>query len=98
MSHPYVLIVAVVATAPLLVPLAHVFFGTWSQFAEETGLVGRDDGHGLRGLWSRFTAHASDVVLAALLDLMGLIVAYALVLFFAYHAMLWSLPILCLDP
>jgi hypothetical protein len=91
MSSLYVFLAALALTAPLLVPLARVFFGTWTQFAEETGLRTSNERGDLQELWSRFTAHASDVLSAALLDMLGLFVAYVVVLGLAYHLLAWLL-------
>jgi hypothetical protein len=87
----YVFLAALVLTAPLLLPLARVFFGTWAQFAEETGLRTSNDRDDVRDLWSRFTAHPGEVLSAALLDALGLFVAYVVVLGLAYHALAWVL-------
>jgi len=90
-SPLYVFLAAMALTAPVLIPLARVFFGTWAQFAEETGLRTRRDRGDLRELWSSFTSHASDVLFAALLDMLGLFVAYVVVLGLAYHVLAWLL-------
>ena len=86
-----IFLAAMVLTAPLLVPLARVFFGTWAQFAEETGLQAPERGNDPRALWSNFAAHASDVLSEAMLDALGLFVAYVVVLGVTYHALAWML-------
>ena len=89
MSHPYLLLTAVAVTAPLLVPLVRVFFGTWAQFADETGLRSGCARNHPDVAWSKFSTHVPDVVSTALLDLLGLFLAYAAVLAIAYHVLVW---------
>lgn len=88
MSHPYLLIAAVVVTVPLLVPLAHVFFGTWAQFTEEAG-IGALQRNLAASTWSNLIARVASVLSTAAVDLLGLFLAYAAVLAIAYHALAW---------
>ena len=90
MREPHIVVAALVLTAPLLVPLAHVFFGTWSQFADEVGLRGDGAPDTLRDAWSRFTMHPTDVLFEVARDLLGLFVAYAIILATAYHVLAFA--------
>lgn len=89
MSKSHILIAALLLTAPVLIPLVHLFFGTWPQFADETGLRARNAPPTLRDAWSRFTMRPADVLFEVARDLLGVFVAYAIVLAAAYHALVF---------
>jgi len=89
MSHPYVLLAALAVTAPLVGPLARVFFGTWPHFAYDAGLRPVPEHLRWAEIKSQLSTHFSSVVSAFLLDLLGFFVAYAAIAGTAYHALLW---------
>jgi len=89
MSHPYVLLAALAATAPLIAPLARVFFGTWPHFAYDAGLRPVPERLRWAEIKPQLSAHLSSVVSTFLLDLLGFFVAYAAIVGTAYHTLLW---------
>jgi len=97
MPHPYVLLIALLLTAPLILPLARVFFGTLPQFADDAGLRPLPAHPRWTELRSSVGSHLSSVVSTALLDLMGFFVAYAAVVAVVYHVLVWALAFFARD-
>src|SRR5713101_2912531 len=91
MPHPYVLLIALLLTAPLIRPLARVFFGTLPQFADDAGLRPLSAHPRWTELRSTFGTHLPSVLSTALLDLMGFFVAYAALVAVVYHVLAWTL-------
>ena len=91
MSRVHVLLSALVLTAPLVMPLCRVFFGTWPHFAYDAGLRPVPERLRWPEIKTQLAAHFPAVVSNFLLDLLGFFVAYAAVLGAAYHTLLWVL-------
>jgi hypothetical protein len=91
MPHPYILLVSLLLTAPLIGPLARVFFGTLPQFADDAGLRPLSAHPRWTEVRSTFGSRLPAVLSTALLDLMGFFVAYAAVVAVVYHVLVWTL-------
>jgi hypothetical protein len=87
MPRTQVLLITLVLTAPLVVPLCRVFFGSWPHFAYDAGLRPVPE----RMQWPAIRPHLSSVVATLLLDLLGFFVAYAAVIGASYYTLLWIL-------
>jgi hypothetical protein len=97
MPHPYILLFALLLTAPLIGPLARVFFGTLPQFADDAGLRPLSAHPRWSELRSTFGSRLPSVLSTALLDLMGFFVAYAAVVAVVYHVLVWTLSFFAHD-
>ena len=91
MSHPYVLLTTVAVTAPLVAPLARVFFGTWPHFAYDAGLRPVPERLRWDEIKPQLSGHLSSLLATLLFDLLGFFVAYAAIAGIAYHTILWVL-------
>jgi len=91
MSRIHVLLVALALTAPLVMPLCRVFFGTWPHFAYDAGLRPVPERLRWPEVRTQLAAHLASVLSTFVLDLLGFFVAYAAVLGAAYHTLLWVL-------
>ena len=91
MPHHQILLVALLLTAPLIRPLARVFFGTLPQFADDAGLRPLSPHPRWTELRSAFGSRLPSVLSTALLDFMGFFVAYAAVVAVVYHVLVWTL-------
>src|SRR5207247_5352182 len=91
MPHVYALLIALALTAPLVTPLARVFFGTWPHFAYDAGLRPVPERLQWPEIKSQVSAHFSSVLSTLLFDLLGFFVAYAAIVGTAYHTILWVL-------
>jgi hypothetical protein len=91
MSHVNAFLIALALTAPLVAPLARVFFGTWPHFAYDAGLRPVPERLQWPEIKSQLVAHLASVLSTLLLDLLGFFVAYAAVLGAAYYTLLWVL-------
>ena len=91
MHHPYVLLTAFIVTAPLIAPLGRLFFGTWTQFADDAGLRPLPESARWSELRTTVGSHFGSLLSTVLLDLLGFLVAYAALLATAYHTLAWVL-------
>jgi len=91
MARAHVLLAALVLTAPLVMPLCRIFFGTWPHFAYDAGLRPVPERLQWREIKAQLSTHLASVLSTFLLDLLGFFVAYAAVLGTAYHTLLWLL-------
>jgi len=91
MSHVNAFLIALALTAPLVAPLARVFFGTWPHFAYDAGLRPVPERLQWPEIKSQLVAHLASVLSTLLLDLLGFFVAYAAVIGAAYYTLLWVL-------
>jgi len=91
MTRAYALLIALALTAPLVTPLARVFFGSWPHFAYDAGLRPVPERLHWPEIKSQLVANLASVLSTLLLDLLGFFVAYAAVLGSAYYTLLWVL-------
>jgi len=91
MSHINAFLISLVLTAPLVAPLARVFFGTWPHFAYDAGLRPVPERLQWPEIKPQLVAHLASLLSTLLLDLLGFFVAYAAVLGAAYYTLLWVL-------
>ena len=89
MPRAHVLLIALALTAPMVVPLARVFFGSWPHFAYDAGLRPVPERLEWPIVKAQIVAHLTSVVSTFLLDLLGFFVAYAAVLGAAYYTLAW---------
>lgn len=89
MPRAHVLLIALALTAPLVLPLVRVFFGTWPHFAYDAGLRPVPERLEWRTVKPQIVTHLASLVSTLLLDLLGFFVAYAAVLGGAYYTLLW---------
>jgi hypothetical protein len=91
MARAHVLLAALVLTAPLVMPLCRIFFGSWPHFAYDAGLRPVPERLQWPEIKTQLSTHLASVLSTFLLDLLGFFVAYAAVLGTAYHTLLWLL-------
>jgi hypothetical protein len=91
MLRSYVILIALVLTAPLVAPMCRVFFGTWPHFAYDAGLRPVPERLRWPEVKTQLSTHFASVLSTFLLDLLGFFVAYAAVLSAAYYTLLWVL-------
>src|SRR2546429_9062243 len=97
MPRTHVLLIALALTAPVAVPLARVFFGTWPHFAYDAGLRPVPERLRWQEIKPQLSTHLSSVLSTLLLDLLGFFVAYAAIVGTTYHAILWVLAFFARD-
>jgi hypothetical protein len=89
MPRAHILLIALALTAPLVMPLARIFFGSFAHFAYDAGLRPVPERLEWHVVKPQIVAHLASLVSTLLLDLLGFFVAYAAVLGAAYHSLLW---------